>query len=509
MGSGGLGAAFREAPAAGGVPERPGARDGALRRRVDGLERAVAEARGHLDDVLLDDVAAVAERSAGRLRLSSAHTVVAIAGATGSGKSTTFNALAGAELSTAGAQRPTTSVATALVWSDEEPGDGEGEGDDVTALLDWLGVPAAGRFHRPSLATSTPRAALPEGLVLLDLPDHDSIRTAHHDEAERVVALADALIWVVDPQKYADAAIHQRFLRPLAGHRDVTMVVLNHLDTVPEENRPDLLRDLRKVLVADGMRDPRILGVSARHGTGIEELRAAIRRRVEDHRDAERRALADLAAATDRLRAAAGEAPGAVPDVWVADLERRVAQASGTRRRGPVDRSAVNAAVRALADEATRDLTDAWGAPVRAAATAHLDRTADRLDAELAALPAPVAPRPAGPWAGARLAGLAAAGLGLLLLAGSLSGLLGLPAGVGIGIGLLAVGLALAGGAHRVVTAASARAGLPTAGDDDESGRVIARVLRAQVLDPVRAELSSYGRFRAGLDTAAASRTGR
>ncbi|WP_181410944.1 GTPase [Nocardioides humi] len=63
---------------------------------------------------------ATVARASGRLGRSSAHTVVAIAGATGSGKSTTFNALAGTELSAAGAQRPTTSVATALVWSDEE-----------------------------------------------------------------------------------------------------------------------------------------------------------------------------------------------------------------------------------------------------------------------------------------------------------------------------------------------------------------------------------------------------
>ncbi|WP_418062662.1 dynamin family protein [Pimelobacter simplex] len=496
-GSGGLGAAFREAPA---EPAEPAEQAGPVRHRLDGLERAVAEGRGRLDDVLLDDVAATVERATGRLRLSTSATVVAIAGATGSGKSTTFNALAGADLSTAGAQRPTTSRATALVWSDDE------DAAEVTALLDWLDVPEESRFRRAELATCAPRGSLPEGLVLLDLPDHDSIRTAHHDEAERVVALADALIWVVDPQKYADAAIHQRFLRPLAGHRDVTMVVLNHLDTVPEEVRPDLLRDLRKVLVADGMRDPRILGVSARHGLGIDELRTAIVRRVEENRNAERRALADVSAAAERLRAASGDASGTIPDVWVADLERRVAQAAGARRRGPVDRSAVNAAVRSLADDLTRDLTPAWGAPVRAAATAHLDRTADRLDAELAALPEPAPAsrsggQAPGPWALARAAGLVAAAAGLVLLVTG--------AGTAAGAALLAAGVALALGAHFAGRTRGADADLPEARADDESGRVIARVLRAQVLDPVRAELASYGRFRAGLDRAGTPRAGR
>ena len=57
------------------------------------------------------------------------------------------------------------------------------------------------------------------GVVLLDLPDHDSTEVSHHLEVDRLVQLADMLVWVLDPQKYADAAIHDRFLKPLAGHQ--------------------------------------------------------------------------------------------------------------------------------------------------------------------------------------------------------------------------------------------------------------------------------------------------
>ena len=53
-----------------------------------------------------------------------------------------------------------------------------------------------------------------QGLVLLDLPDFDSVETAHRLEVDRIVELADALLWVVEPQKYADAALHDRYLRP-------------------------------------------------------------------------------------------------------------------------------------------------------------------------------------------------------------------------------------------------------------------------------------------------------
>ncbi|MEV5000401.1 GTPase [Nocardioides sp. LML1-1-1.1] len=466
--------------------------------RIKALETAVEAARGHLDEGLLADAALTVERATGRLRLPAEHTIVAIAGSTGSGKSTTFNLLAGAELSVSGAQRPTTSQATALVWSEE----------DVSEILGWLGVPPARQHRRADLDPRPPRHRLPEGLVLLDLPDHDSVETAHHREAERVVALADLLIWVVDPQKYADAAIHRRFLRPLAGHRDVTMVVLNHLDTVPEERRADMLRDLRRVLVADGIRDPRILGTSAREGLGTDELRTAVRRRVEERPNVALRVEADVRTAAGRLLEAAGDAPTELPPGWVGDLERRVADAAGVPaaaaraergadpglRVGPVDRPAVDTAVRAFADRLCVDLTDAWAAPLRSAATRGLAETDDRLDAELAALRFP--DQGAGV---ARVLGLArwgcAAGAVLSALLLLVSGLAVVPLVV-LAAGAVAAHLA----GHRAVTRAAARRGAEV---EDACRAVVARVLRAQVVDPVRVELASYGRFRRAVDGAA------
>jgi len=80
--------------------------DGAKRRvsrgsdlgdRVEALGRASESARGRLDDRVVDDAEATVDRVARRLSLTADHTVVAIGGATGSGKSSTFNALAGVE----------------------------------------------------------------------------------------------------------------------------------------------------------------------------------------------------------------------------------------------------------------------------------------------------------------------------------------------------------------------------------------------------------------------------
>ena len=239
-------------------------------QRIEALDAATTAARGHLDDALLDDAASVVERASGRLRLSADHTVVAIAGATGSGKSSTFNALNGLDLAAVGVRRPTTSWATACVWG----------ADGADELLDWLGIPERHRTVRDSMLDAGREDHALDGVVLLDLPDHDSTEVSHHLEVDRLVELADLLVWVLDPQKYADAAIHDRYLAPLAGHREVMLVVLNHIDTVPESRREAMLADVRRLLDADGLGDVPVLGVSARHGTGIAELRAEIAGRV-------------------------------------------------------------------------------------------------------------------------------------------------------------------------------------------------------------------------------------
>lgn len=87
--------------------------------RVAGLEEAVEAGRGRLPDTELDRAAGVVARADRRLKLSADHTVVALAGATGSGKSSTFNAITGLDVSAVGVRRPTTSWTTACVWGEE------------------------------------------------------------------------------------------------------------------------------------------------------------------------------------------------------------------------------------------------------------------------------------------------------------------------------------------------------------------------------------------------------
>ncbi len=269
-----------------------------LDARLDGLEQAVRSGRGRLDEAVLDPAAAVVERAGARLRLSAEHTVVALAGATGSGKSSTFNALTGLDLAAVGVRRPTTSHTTACIWGP----------DPATGLLEWLGIPPRHRVLRDSMLDGGHQHRDVDGLVLLDLPDHDSTEVAHHLEVERLIGLTDLMVWVLDPQKYADAAIHDRFLRPLASHKDVMLVVLNHVDEVPADRRASMLADVRRRLDADGLTGVPLLATSARTGEGVPELREAVAKRVADKASMRQRLAGDITDAAARLSAHSGDA---------------------------------------------------------------------------------------------------------------------------------------------------------------------------------------------------------
>ncbi|PMC97498.1 ABC transporter, partial [Brevibacterium paucivorans] len=103
---------------------------------------------------------------------------------TGSGKSSLFNAVSGLEIAEVGVRRPTTSEPIACVW-------GEG-GDD---LLDWLEVPKSRRTWRESALDGDDEEPL-RGLILIDLPDHDSTAYAHREVSDRLIDMVDVVFWV-------------------------------------------------------------------------------------------------------------------------------------------------------------------------------------------------------------------------------------------------------------------------------------------------------------------------
>jgi GTP-binding protein EngB required for normal cell division len=259
---------------------------GNLAPDVEALATLVEAGGAHLDPTAIRRAQQVLDRVSTRARLSGEHTVVALAGATGSGKSSLFNALSGVAVATVGIRRPTTSETMAVVW-------GLGEAHD---LLDWLAVARRHRLEHGSALTG-PDAADLAGLVLLDLPDHDSTAAANRLEVDRLVELVDMLIWVLDPQKYADAAVHANYLRNLTSHRDVMVVVLNQADKLSAGDLAACLGDLHTLLAADGLAGVPVIATSAVSGQGLPSLRALLRDLIPRKRLAADRSDADVLAA--------------------------------------------------------------------------------------------------------------------------------------------------------------------------------------------------------------------
>lgn len=518
-----------------------------LDRRLVALAEAARLAENRLDGDSVARANVVVAKAGARLGFGIENTVVALAGSTGVGKSQLFNALSSSELAAVSRRRPTTSVTQAAVW-----------GDGADPLLDWLEVARRHRLEPGELG----------GLVLLDLPDFDSIERHHRDEVDRVVALADLVLWVVEPQKYADAALHERYLRPLASHAASMAVALNQSDLLSPAEVGSWRDDMARLLAEDGLRDIPVVVISARTGAGLEELRQLLHQRVAARQAAVERLEADVADAAGALASASGTGtPAGIRNDDRARLLAALEDAAGVplivqavdaahRRRGSlaagwpfvrwirrfrpdplrrlrlpetpqpsvrtsrpepteVQRAQVATAARALADRAAEGLPAPWPRLVRDAATQFEAELPDRLDRTVSGTDLHVG-RPRWWRAAAFLQRVVAAATiaGMLwLLALAVLGYLHidevvpLPELWDVPIPTL---LLLGGIAAGVVFAFVFR--LVNAAGGRRRGRAAARSLRRQiedvakelVLGPVEGELESYAQLRKAIELAKA-----
>jgi GTP-binding protein EngB required for normal cell division len=262
-----------------------------LIERLDALQRFLRVADPYLPDGDLVAAHTLVERAGSRLELSQDHTVVALAGSTGSGKSSLFNALARLKLSPVGVRRPTTGVAHACVWGPLEP---------ANRLLDWIGVLPRQRFVRESALDGDDEAAL-RGLVLLDLPDFDSVERGHRLEVDRLLGLVDQVVWVVDPQKYGDRILHNAYLRQFRQHADITIVVLNQADRLSAGDTEIVVTDLKRLLEEDGLSGAPVMATSAKQPGMLTELRGALEKTVAERQAALRRLSGDLDTVSEQL----------------------------------------------------------------------------------------------------------------------------------------------------------------------------------------------------------------
>ncbi|MGB3687340.1 MAG: GTPase [Ornithinimicrobium sp.] len=295
--------------------------------RADQLSQALEIGGAHLDPERVQHGRELIDKVSQRWALKGGRTVVSLAGATGSGKSSLFNLLAGDEVATVGARRPTTSTATAAIWGEEDP----------NALLDWLAVPSryqvepeVDRDEQVGESTSSAEAVDLDGLVLIDLPDFDSTEESHRVEADRMLERSDVFVWVTDPQKYADARLHEDYLATLRHHESVMLVVLNQVDHVSGAGAVDrIAADLRSLIVADGAGDFEVIATSARLGSGLHDLRAAIGEVVAARNAAEHRLTGDIKATSHALLADVADTEPELTKERTAVLNAALARAAG------------------------------------------------------------------------------------------------------------------------------------------------------------------------------------
>ncbi|MCS4490539.1 GTPase [Corynebacterium sp. ES2775-CONJ] len=289
-----------------------------LQHRLHALEAALTSQ--YLSPEDRDAMNKVLVHAAARRKLSSEHTVVGFFGATGSGKTSLFNAIVGEDLGASSPRRPTTSAPLAAIWQPE----------GASELLDWLGIEDRRTRTGSFTAKSGP-------LILLDLPDFDSVDQSNREIASRLAAQVDVLVWVTDPEKYADRIIHQDFIRPHASHSAVTLAVLNKADRLAPADIPEVTASLTGLLNDDGLDNVSVLATSTLTGSGITELREAIATIAASKNAQSARIVADIHALSNRLVPARHGQVGAHAKK---ELDRSLAQAAGVDRLAEITAAA-------------------------------------------------------------------------------------------------------------------------------------------------------------------------
>ncbi len=157
-----------------------------IRRQAADLERAYL----HLDDIV----------------------VVALAGGTGVGKSTLINALAGTTIAAPGVKRPTSDHVAVYLHKQV----------DFAPRVSPDTIPFKEHKHTSDQLRK---------VIILDLPDCDSISTMHKRITNEVLPHTDLLLLVTDPAKYGDRIFYE--LAETTRHaQENKFIVLNKVDTL-------------------------------------------------------------------------------------------------------------------------------------------------------------------------------------------------------------------------------------------------------------------------------------
>lgn len=322
-----------------------------LAELLDVTELAVERSRGNVPDAMVADAKARVHELRRKSGFVGDVFVLAIAGSTGAGKSSLLNAIAGDKVSSVSHLRPHTD--RPLIWLPEV---GRATLDRLADELEIEERVRHDQFDR---------------LAIIDLPDMDSVAAWHRAMVEDLLPRVDGILWVFDPEKYADPLVHDTFLVPLARFTDQLMFVLNKVDLLDDSGRATVAEDLLRRLVADGHEEPVFFKTAAAPASGpargVGDLTAYLKYQMDAKRIATGKVLSDIDHVLRVLGAASATWDGAAMDFDVKWRENRDAAAAGlVAEAGPGGREDALCRLEDLLAMIAMDSGDSVGAEIRA-----------------------------------------------------------------------------------------------------------------------------------------------
>ena len=201
--------------------------------------------------------------------------IVAILGGTGTGKSTLVNRLLEADLSATSFRRTFTSGAVAIArQSNAIPAGWLGVAHHVAGIEE---LPARGQAD--SLIVVPDLNELTDRITLVDTPDLDGDQPLHHAQADRVFRWAQAVVFLVSPEKYQMTELIP-YYRLARRYAVPALFVMNKAET------GEMVEDYGRLVEGSGFGGGGGEGARGREGEGANvERRAA---NAEDRTEEER-----------------------------------------------------------------------------------------------------------------------------------------------------------------------------------------------------------------------------
>lgn len=230
-----------------------------LEKLVNFLEH---DASSLLSESRIQDYTEQARDMLEKSRHTGSSIVIGLIGGTGVGKSTLINALAEEEVSRASDRRPFTDRAVIYRHRDQdvsfEKRDDLFKHPDATHVIESI-----------------------KDIVIIDMPDFDSYDQANVRTVMELMPALDMVLWVVSPEKYADASFFD-FVKGCHAHQSNFSFVFNKSDQLIDEDSTDRYSKLKEALgdfvfqlkAHTGINNPRVFSVSSyREFSGLNDDR--------------------------------------------------------------------------------------------------------------------------------------------------------------------------------------------------------------------------------------------